>query len=95
MFFRVTNFEYPEDQRDEIEAWVHTKTEQVRAIGGLVAVDVFEAMPGEGVIVASYDNEGAFDSAQATVGAILAELAQYLKGAPVTLSGNAFWTTRA
>jgi quinol monooxygenase YgiN len=95
MFYRITTYSHPEHRQDEIVAWVQGKTEEVRAIDGLVAVDVFQALPNEGVIVASYDDEAAFVAASGTVKAILGELAQFLSGPPVTLSGTAFWTTRA
>ena len=94
MFYRVTNFQYAPDRQQDIESWVTTKTELVRAIDGLVAVDVFEAMPGESIIVASYENQAAFDAAAGTVGSVLGELGQFLNGPPITASGTPFWTTR-
>jgi len=95
MFYRVTTYDYPENRQDEIVAWVQTKTAEVRAIDGLVAVDVFEALPGEGVIVAAYENEESFDAASDTVKSVLGDLAQFLSGPPVTASGVPFWTTRS
>lgn len=94
MFYRVTNFEYAPDRQPEIESWTNTITDEVRSINGLVAVDVFEAMPGESIIVASYDNEEAFDGAADTVGRILGDLGQFLSKPPVTASGTPFWSTR-
>lgn len=94
MFYRVSTYEYPEDRQAEIETWAHTKTELVRRIDGLIAVDVFEAVPGEGVIVASYEDEAAFSGGSATVKSVLGDMAQFLTAAPVTASGTPFWTTR-
>ena len=94
MFYRVTNYEYAPERQEEILSWTSTITEQVRAIEGLVAVDVFEAMPGESIIVAAYDSQEAFEAASGTIGGVLGELGQFLTGPPVTASGTPFWTTR-
>lgn len=95
MFYRVTRYEYAEDKQDEIVDWIGTITDRVREIEGLVAVDVFGALPGESVIVASYEDEPAFEAASGTVMSVLGELGQFLSGPPETLSGSPFWTTRA
>lgn len=92
MFLRVTNYQYPAARAGDIEAWVHTKTDEVRAFEGVVSIDVFEASPGEGVIVARYDDEAAFQAVSASVKAVLGELADFLTGPISTNSGTAFWS---
>ena len=94
MFYRVTTYQFTPGSEGDIAAWVDTKTDEVRAIEGLIAVDVFNAAPGNGVIVASYEDEAAFEAAAGTVAAVLGELASFLTGPPTTLSGVPFWTTR-
>lgn len=94
MFYRVTRYEFEESHQGDIAAWVDTKTEAVRSIEGLIAVDVFNAGPGEGVIVASYEDEAAFAAASATIAAVLGELGSFLTGPPRTWDGVPFWTTR-
>ena len=94
MFYRVTQYEFPPGREGDIAAWVDTKTERIRNIEGLIAVDVFNAMPGRAVIVASYQDEAAFESASSIIAETLGELAQFLSGPPTTLSGVPFWTTR-
>lgn len=94
MFYRVTTYQYPDGRQGDIAAWVDTKTETVRAIEGLIAVDVFNAEPGLGVIVASYEDEDAFIAAAPTIKAVLGELASFLTGPPTTMAGVPFWTTR-
>ncbi len=94
MFYRVTRYEFPEGRQGDIAAWADTKTEQVRAIDGLVSVDVFNASSGEGVIVAAYEDENSYDAASSTITEVLGELAQFLTGPPMTMAGSPFWTTR-
>ena len=48
MFYRVTQYQFPEGREGDIAAWADTKTELVRGIEGLIAVDVFNASPGVG-----------------------------------------------
>jgi len=94
MYYRVTRYEFEDGLQGDIAAWVETKTEQIRGIEGLIAVDVFNASPGEAVIVAAYEDESSFNSATPTISAVLGELGQYLTAPPVTMSGVPFWTTR-
>ena len=94
MFYRVTSYEFPPGREGDIAAWVDTKTEKIRGIEGLIAVDVFNAAPGRGVIVAAYEDEENYEAASPVVTAVLGELAQFLTGAPATMSGVPFWTTR-
>jgi len=94
MFYRITNYEHAPERQEEILDWVATKTELVRAVEGPIAVDVFQAMPGESVIVAAYDDQEAYEAASDTIGGVLGELGQFLARPPVTTSGTPFWTTR-
>ena len=94
MFYRVTTYEFPPGREGDIAAWVDTKTEEIRGIEGLIAVDAFNSAPGHGVIVAAYEDEQSYEAASAMITAVLSELAQFLTGAPTTRSGIPFWTTR-
>lgn len=94
MFYRVTRYEFQDGRQGDIAAWTDTKTDQVRDIDGLIAVDVFNSSPGEGVIVAAYADERAFEAASSTINEVLGELAQFLTAPPMTMSGSPFWTTR-
>ena len=95
MFYRVTRYEYPAERYDDILAWAETKTDILRGIDGLQSVDTFVPGPGEGMIVAAYDSEEAFDAVSETVTAMLGELGQFMTSSPMTSSGTVDWTTRA
>lgn len=95
MFYRVTTYRFAEGRDGDIAAWVDTKTDQVRAIDGLHAVDVFNSSPTEGVIVASYESDEAYEAAATTIASVLGELGAFLTEPPATRSGVPFWTTRA
>lgn len=94
MFIRTTTYEFQPGREGDIAAWVDTKTEEVRAVPGLIAVDVFNADPGRGVIVASYEDQDSYEAAAGTIGGILGELASFLSAPPMTAAGTTFWTTR-
>lgn len=94
MFLRVSTFEHEAERQVEIEKWMHSITDEVRAIEGLRSVEVFPSTPEEGVIVAVYDDEAAFEAAAGTVRRLLGDLGQYLTGPIVTMAGTAFWSVR-
>lgn len=94
MFYRVTRYEFEDGREGDIAAWADTKTEQVRGVDGLIAVDVFNASPGEAIIVASYHDEQAYETGSATITEVLGELGAFLTAPPTTMSGTPFWTTR-
>ena len=94
MFYRVTRYEYPAERYDEVLAWATSRTDEIRAIDGLIAVDTFQAGPGEGVIVAAYQSEANFQAAKDQVMAILGDMGQFMTSAPMTSSGTVDWTTR-
>ena len=88
MFYRVTKYNFDDARFDEILAWGETVRAQVEAIRGLMHVDSYRSSPGEGIIVAAYENEDAFNSASETVISILGDLGQFMTSAPHTYSGN-------
>ena len=94
MFFRVIRYEYPPEKYDEILAWANTKTELLRGINGLRSVDTFVAGEGEGVVVAEYDSEDAYNAVADTIAGVLGELGEFLVAPPVIHQGTVDWSTR-
>ena len=95
MFYRVTRYEFAPERYDEILASAESKADELRAISGLIAVDTFQAGAGEGIIVAAYEDEAAFNAASDTVMAILGDMGQFMSSPPMTSSGTVDWTTRS
>lgn len=88
MFYRVTKFNFDEDRFDEILAWGESVRDKIESIAGLLHVDVFRSGPNEGMIVASYENEAAFQSASSTVMAVLGDMGQFMTSSPHTHAGT-------
>ena len=88
MFYRVTNYNFDDARYDEIIAWGETVRAQIEGIDGLLHVDSYQSAPGEGVVVAAYESEAAFDAAAETVGSVLGEMGQFMTSEPHTLSGS-------
>lgn len=88
MFYRVTKYNFDDARFDEVLAWGETVRSKIEAIDGLLFVDTYRSAPGEGMIVAAYDNEGAFMSASETVASVLGDMAQFMTSTPHTHSGN-------
>ena len=88
MFYRVTKFEFEDERFDEILAWGETARASIEGIDGLRHVDVFRSAPGEGMIVAAYDDEATYTAASETVMSVLGEMGQFMTSPPHTHSGT-------
>jgi hypothetical protein len=88
MFYRVTKYNFEDERFDEILAWSETIRADVEAIPGMLYADMFRSAPGEGMIVAAYDNESSFEAASETVSAVMGGMAQFLSSAPHTHAGT-------
>jgi len=88
MFYRVTKYNFEEERFDEQLAWGESVRGTIEGIVGLEHVDVFRSAPGEGMIVAAYVDEAAFDAASETVTAVLGEMGKFMTRPPHTHSGT-------
>jgi hypothetical protein len=88
VFYRVTKYNFEDERFDELLAWGETVRASIEGIEGLQHVDVFRSAPGEGMIVAAYDSEGAFTAASETVTAVLSDMGQFMTSPPHTHSGT-------
>ncbi len=88
MFYRVTKYDFEDERFDEILAWGETVRAAIEGIDGLLHVDVFRSAPGEGMIVAAYQDEAAFTAASETVMAVLGDMGQFMTSPPHTHSGT-------
>jgi heme-degrading monooxygenase HmoA len=88
MFTRVTKYNFEDERFDEILAWGETVRASIEDINGLRHVDVFRSAPGEGMIVAVYQDEAAFTAVSETVTAVLGEMGQFMTSPPHTYSGT-------
>ena len=88
MFYRVTKYNFADERFDEMLTWTETIRADVEAIDGLHYVDMFRSAPGEGMIVAAYENEASFTAASETVSAVLGGMAEFLSSQPHTHAGT-------
>ena len=88
MFYRVTKYNFDDARFDEILAWGESVRATIEGITGLSHVDSFRSAPGEGMIVAAYESEEAFDAASDTVSSVLSDLGPFMTSAPHTHSGT-------
>ena len=88
MFYRVTKYNFDDERYSEILAWGETVRAKIEGIGGIVYVDTYRSGPGEGMIVAAYESEEAFNASTETVSAVLGDMGQFMTGAPHTHSGT-------
>jgi len=88
MFYRVTKYNFDDARFDEILAWGETARAKIEGIDGILHVDSYRSAPGEGMIVAAYESEDAFNAASETVNSVLGDMGQFMTGAPHTHSGT-------
>lgn len=88
MFYRVTKYNFDDARFGEILAWGESVRASIESIDGMLYVDTYRSAPGEGVIVAAYVSEDAFNAAAGTVSSVLGDMGQFMTGAPHTHSGT-------
>ena len=88
MFYRVTKYNFDEGRYDEMLAWAETIRAQVEGIDGMHHADMFRSAPGEGMIVAEYEDEASFTASADTVAEVLGGMAQFMTSPPHTHSGT-------
>ncbi len=88
MFYRVTKYNFDEERFDELLAWGETVRAQVEGIDGMRHADMFRSAPGEGMIVAVYNDEASYTAAADTVAEVLGGMAQFMTSPPHTHSGT-------
>ena len=88
MFYRVTTYKFEDERFDEILAWGETVRASIEGIDGFEHADMFRSAPGEGIIVAVYEDEYAFVTAAGTVNSVFGEMGQFLTSPPQTHSGT-------
>ena len=88
MSYRVTQYNFDDARFNEILAWGESVRAQIEGIAGMIHVDTFRSASGEGLIVAAYESEDAFNAASETVKSILGDMGQFMTSAPHTYSGT-------
>ena len=88
MYCRVTTCKFEDDRFDEILAWGETVRASIEGVDGFQHADVFRSAPGEGIIVAVYEDEYAFVTAAGAVSSVFGEMGQFLISPPQTHSGT-------
>lgn len=78
----MTRLHYEEDQFDELTAWAETIRDRVQSIDGLLFADLVRTGPGEGMVMAGYDDESDFEGARDTVMAIFDDMSRFLTDTP-------------
>ncbi len=80
MFYRVAHLQFEEEKFSELADWAEKVRPKVEAVDGLRFADLALTGPGEGMIVAGYENEESFQAAAETIAEVLGEMAEFLIG---------------
>jgi hypothetical protein len=80
MFYRVAHLQFEEERFSELADWAENVRPRVEAVDGLRFADLARTGPGEGMIVAGYDDEDSFQAAAETIARVLGEMAEFLTG---------------
>ena len=88
MFYRVTKYNFDDARFDEILAWGESVRAKIEGIEGMLHVDTYRSAPGEGMIVAAYESEDAFNAVSDTVMSVLGEMGQFMTSEPNTHAGT-------
>ncbi len=88
MFYRVTKHNFDQARYDEILAWGETIRGTLEGIDGLLFVDTFVSAPGEGLIVAAWKSEEAFNTASEVIASVFADMGRFMTSEPHTYTGS-------
>jgi hypothetical protein len=82
MYYRMTRLHFAEDRFEDLLDWAKTVKERVLAIDGLLFADLVKTGAGEGMVLAAYESEAAFQKASGTVSGMIEEMSSYLTDTP-------------
>ena len=93
MYLRVTTYGFDESRFDEFLAKADaTLRDDLKGVDGLESVHSCRISEGQGMIVATYENEASAVAAQPKIQAIFGEMAEFMTSPPEVKEGNAIWT---
>lgn len=94
MYYRFTRIHFEDDRYEELLSWADTVREDVESIEGFEFAEMSRTGEGEGMIIAAYASEDAFNRATEVVGRVLGGMAQHLTSEPHTHAGTSDRTFR-
>lgn len=78
MYGRMIRLHFDDDRFDDLVAWCEGVRSQIEAIDGFNTADLIRTGEGEGMILAFYDSDTAYEAASGDTNKALADMAQFL-----------------
>lgn len=88
MYYRMSRLHFEDDRLDGLLAWAESARSEVEAIDGLVFADIVTTGSGEGMLLAAYEDEPAFEAASGTVAGLVDQMTGYLTDKPHVHAGT-------
>jgi len=82
MYYRMTRLHFEEDALDGLVEWMTTQDRRLKDIDGLLTWDLARGGATDGMIIASYRDRAAYESAKDEIDSILEEMAPHLTDRP-------------
>ena len=92
MYYRMTRLHFEEDALDGLVEWMNTQEKRLVDIDGLLTWDIAQGGPTDGMIIASYRDQDAYQAAEREVATILEEMAPHLTDRPHGHDGTVVYT---
>ena len=78
MYSRMTRLHFEDERYDDLLEWCETVRSSIEAVEGFVTADLIRTGPGEGMIIAFYQDEASFEAASDVTAPVLMGMAEFL-----------------
>lgn len=82
MYYRMTRLHFREDALEGLVGWMSAQEQRLEDIDGLLTWDLARGGATDGMIIASYRDQAAYEAAAEEVGAIFNEMSRHLTDTP-------------
>ena len=82
MYYRMTRLHFAEDALEGLVGWMNAQEQRLEDIDGLLTWDLARGGATDGMVIASYRDQTAYEAAADEVQAIFDEMSEHLTDAP-------------
>jgi hypothetical protein len=82
MYYRMTRLHFTEEALEGLVGWMGAQEQRLEDIDGLLTWDLARGGATDGMVIASYRDQAAYEAAAGEVGAIFEEMSMHLTDAP-------------
>ena len=94
MHYRITKVNHELGNRDNIIAYLKTKSEEIKSIEGLQSVRMIAISETESIAISKYENEQQLTMAEEKFKEIMGGMMPFMTAPPEVYNGDECWSTK-